>query len=247
LVPFEPEGIEDPVGWLPFEVSAEDARASFKVFASSSFWYPGDLRRAKVDLNALLLPAWAWSGQLETHWTGLVRASTRSGKRPTGGQETLRFEQVLLPASQSLRQSELAALGSFDESGLKDLVDDDALDAPRELSEVTRSVAKQRAQDEMERRHRAKLASEHSTVEIHVAAVSDDLEGKPVLVPVWIGAYRYGDKVYRVLVNGQSGTFKGDAPISWWRVAGVVLLVAALIGAIALAVSVCGGAAALAR
>ena len=246
LVAFEPEGIESPPGWIPFAVTADAARTAFAGFASSSFWYPGDLRRAKVELRALLLPAWAWTGALETHWTGLVRAQTRSGKRPEGGQETVRFEQVLIPASQSLRQVELTALGAYDEGELVEGADTDS-DVPRELSEVTRSVARQRAQDEMAARHRGRLATTHQTVELHTASVAHELAGKPVLVPVWIGAYRYGDRVYRVLVNGQSGTLKADAPISWWRVAGVCLLVLVVVGAAGLALALCGGAVTMAR
>jgi hypothetical protein len=247
LVAFEPEGIEPPEGFLPFAIDAAAAREAFIGFASSSMWYPGDLRRAKVELRQLLLPAWAWSGSIESHWTGTVRASSASGKRPIGGSETLVMAQVLVPASQSLRLAELSALGRYDETALQSMADGQDPGAPHELSEVTRSVARQAAQAEMGRRHQAKLASDSGAGGMSVASVCENLTGRPVLVPVWIGAYRYGDKVFRVLVNGQSGTFHGDAPISWWRVAGAVFAGLMLLGAVAGAVSLCGGAALVAR
>ena len=247
LVEFEPEGIEPAEGFLPFAIDAAEARKAFVEFASSSMWYPGDLRRAKVELRQLLLPAWAWSGTIESHWTGTVRANSASGKRPVGGSETLALNQVLVPASQSLRIAELSALGRYDETAMRQLAEEEDPGAPYELSEVTRSVARQAAQQEMGRRHTAKLASDSSAGGMSVASVCENLTGRPVLVPVWIGAYRYGDKVFRVLVNGQSGTFHGDAPISWWRVAGAVLAGVLLVGAIVAAVSMCGGVAMLAR
>ncbi len=242
LVPYEPpEDVEPPEGALPFVCTEEDARQAFRTFARSSFWYPSDLRSASLDLRMLHLPAWAWSGELESHWTGLVRASTRSGKRPVAGAESRHFEQVLVPASPSLTIAELAALGAFDESSLVAFHPSRA-EIPYELSEMTRSAARQAAQREMSRRHRAHLEASHALVKSRLSSVCLSMQGRPVLVPVFIGAYRYGDQVYRVLVNGQSGELQGSAPISLWKVAFAVLAAAAALAGFALFVLSCTGA-----
>ena len=52
---------------------------------------------------------------------------------------------------------------------------------------------------------------------------------KHVLLPAWISAYRYRDKVYRFVVNGQTGRASGQSPLSGWKVAGLVLLVLVLL------------------
>lgn len=244
LVPTEPpEGIEPPVGQLPFVTTAEQARAAFETFATSSIWYPDDLRRARLELRALLIPAWAWSGEVETHWTGLVGAATRSGKRPVAGVERVRFDQILVPASRSLRMAELASLGAWDESALRPF-DPERCEHPMELSELTRSAARQRAQQEMEQRHRASIERDHHLTKSRSASLASSLEGRPVMVPVFIGAYRYGDRTFRVLVNAQSGRFVGAAPRSWWKILGAVaaavLLVAAVLAAVLLVANVLG-------
>jgi len=242
LVPFEPpESIEEPVGYIPFQVTGDAARKTFVKFAKSSFWYPNDLRRAKLELKHLQLPAWAWSGDLETHWTALIASNTRSGKRPIAGADKIHYEQILVPSSGSLKISELRQLGKYDEEALADFDADNAKD-PYEISELTRSAAMQKAQNEMELRHRANLKSAKSASTLKTSCVSHKLEGKPVLVPVYIGAYRYGRGLYRVLVNGQTGQLIGDAPISYWKVAGAILLGLLVIGGIAAALSVCFGA-----
>jgi len=246
LVPFEPpESIEDPEGCIPFQTTPETARERFVAFARSSIWYPSDLRRAKLELDHLQLPAWAWSGDLETHWTALTPANTRSGKRPVGGAEKIHFDQILVPSSSSLKMSELRQLGRYDEDLLADFDADQAAE-PYEISELTRSAAMQKAQAEMELRHRAKLDSEKSISSLKTSCVSHALQGRPVLVPVYIGAYTYGRGLYRVLVNGQTGQLIGDAPISYWKVAGAILLALFVIACIAGAVSVCFGAGGLA-
>jgi hypothetical protein len=52
---------------------------------------------------------------------------------------------------------------------------------------------------------------------------------KHVLLPLWVGAYRYRGRTYRILVNGQSGQITGDAPYSVFKIAGALLLLFALL------------------
>ena len=49
---------------------------------------------------------------------------------------------------------------------------------------------------------------------------------------MWIASYRYSDKIYNFMVNGQTGKVQGEAPISWWKVALAVLIVLALLACI---------------
>jgi hypothetical protein len=60
---------------------------------------------------------------------------------------------------------------------------------------------------------------------LRVRTAYSNMTYKHVLFPVWLASYRYRDKVYQFLVNGQSGEVQGEAPISWIKVALVVILV----------------------
>jgi hypothetical protein len=53
---------------------------------------------------------------------------------------------------------------------------------------------------------------------------------KHVLLPVWLGAFRFGGKSYRLCVNGRTGAVQGERPYSAWKIAFLVLLVALLLG-----------------
>ena len=63
-----------------------------------------------------------------------------------------------------------------------------------------------------------------------------DIRFKHVLLPVWISAYRFRDKTYRFLVNGQTGEVAGESPVSWQKVTLLVvavivfIIIAAIIG-----------------
>ena len=57
-----------------------------------------------------------------------------------------------------------------------------------------------------------------------------------------MGAYRYKDRLYRIVINGQNGKLTGAAPLSWARVAAVALLVTLLIGCLGLCAAIGVGA-----
>ena len=100
---------EAPEFMIPFVISEEKADESFRGFARSSFWYPKDIRQAKLELKAILLPSWLWSGKVNSHYCGLIRASTRSGKMPISGTASIRFDQILVPSLPNLTRMETAA------------------------------------------------------------------------------------------------------------------------------------------
>jgi hypothetical protein len=54
--------------------------------------------------------------------------------------------------------------------------------------------------------------------------VVDEIRFKHLLLPVWVGSYRYAGKTYQVVVNGQSGEVEGDRPFSIIKIAFAVLL-----------------------
>jgi DNA-directed RNA polymerase subunit RPC12/RpoP len=67
---------------------------------------------------------------------------------------------------------------------------------------------------------------------------------KHVLLPIWLASYRYQEKSYRVMVNGQTGNVIGDRPYSWVKITLLVLGIIAVIAAIFLGFAMCSGGAA---
>jgi hypothetical protein len=64
-----------------------------------------------------------------------------------------------------------------------------------------------------------------------VSTSYNDIKYKHILLPIWISAYTYKNKVFRYMINGQTGEVQGKAPVSPWKVSALVLLGAALIAA----------------
>jgi len=85
----------------------------------------------------------------------------------------------------------------------------------------------------IERSCRADIGGDEQRVE-ETRVEYHDLTFKHLLFPVWISAFRYRGKIYRLLVNARTGEVQGERPWSFAKIALAVLAVPAIIGLIAL-------------
>ncbi len=232
-----PDDVVPPKAVVAFQVDASGAQGSFETFAGSRWLHPKDLRQARVELSALLFPAWLWSGRVEHHYAGLARAATRSGKRPQTGTTTLAHQGFPVPASQTLTAGELQALAPFP-CGETRAFDPESLDVPFELGSLSERAARALATRHMQANDAQRIASDQGLSDLSVSCLFHDLVGQPILVPIWIGAYRYRDTAYRVVINGETGELTGKGPIDWAK---VLALGAAVLVALIVAAAVLGG------
>ena len=219
--------VHPPSEWVPFEIIQTEADEAFRTFAQSSFWYPKDIRNATLDLQMILLPAWLWSGEVETHYNGLTNAMTPSGYRPTSGQDTIRYSQVWVPSSKALTLTELNDLAPFPSDQSQSLQDTPPL--PFELGDLTERVALKHAKNVMSNSHHSHISSQTGLRQLQTSSVHHNMEGRPGLVPIYIGVYRRKDNYYRILINGSTGKLIGEAPLDWSK---ITLIVVILVGAV---------------
>ena len=52
---------------------------------------------------------------------------------------------------------------------------------------------------------------------------------KYVLAPIWIANFKFKEKVYNIVVNGQNGQVKGEAPVSPLKIAIAIIIAIAVI------------------
>ena len=65
-----------------------------------------------------------------------------------------------------------------------------------------------------------------SQVSTHYSAVTF----KHLLLPVYVGAYRFRERVFQVVVNGRTGEVQGERPYSFWKIFFFVLFLLAVVG-----------------
>lgn len=89
------------------------------------------------------------------------------------------------------------------------------------------SQAKREISDHLEAQITSKIRWEHNAdvvSSLHFSTTHDDITYKYLMLPIWLSSFRYKEKVYRFMVNGQTGRVGGDAPISPLRVTIAVIV-----------------------
>ena len=195
-----------------------------------------------MELEPILLPAWIWAATVDAHFTGLQRASTSSGKRPWTASQVVPLSGVLVPSSTAITRGELADISPYDASRSQPF-DAEQAPCPYELGRLSRQAALHQAESGMEAILVGRMGAEHGASKVKAACLFTERQGEPLLLPVYVGAYRRGDRLFRIVINGQTGELTGDAPTSWWKVLGAVFAVGFLLfGLLAMLVLCAGGA-----
>ncbi|MFT5523494.1 MAG: putative RNA-binding Zn-ribbon protein involved in translation (DUF1610 family) [Pirellulaceae bacterium] len=248
LEPQEDEKVLVPRYIVPFRVDRGAALGALKRFLGSGFWRPGDLASAaQVEkVQPVFVPYWVFKTQTHTYWTADTSETPwgASGDwAPISGEHRGEYNGLLIGASGALHPAETAKLCPFD---LGAGVEPERVDLTNYVVEkfrVQRKYARPLARQqltEMERNACSKYVPGRAR-NVHVNLRLGNLQSQPVLLPVWIMSYRYNEKLYRFLINGQSGEVMGNAPLSYKKMLVFVLILIGIVLALMAAVGIIGG------
>lgn len=236
----------------PFVVSQSQAQAVLRKALGSGFWRPSDLSQAAVvtKMSAVYVPYWVFRANTHTYWTA-DSSHTPMGARgdwyPLTGEHRASYQGILVGASGALTANETAAICPFDLATATPPEEIDLSGAIVEQFRVQRKYARVQARsglEEMERQACTRYVPGRAR-NVQVNLRLEGLSSEPMLLPVWVMAYRYKGKLYRFLLNGQSGKAHGEAPFSWAKLLMVLGIAAAVVIGVLLLIGLAGGLAAL--
>jgi hypothetical protein len=170
-----------------------------------------------------------------------TRTVTRTRWYSVSGQVQHFFDDVLVCGSESLTDGEVARLTPWDLERLEEFKPEFLSGFKTERYAVGLEEGFVRARAIMDAEIRGlceqDIGGDHQRLET-VRTQHVGVTFKHLLLPVWVGAYRYRDEPYRVLVNARTGKVFGRRPYSWVKitllVAAIVLLVVVLFGCLGL-------------
>lgn len=212
---------------IPFEVSEHRAAAAFRRWSTSSWWYPKALREAQIELSAVMLPAWCFDAEVESHWAGLVQASTKSGLRPRAGVAHLRA-RTMVPASVGLTEAELHRLQPFDERLVRDVSAEEA-GVPYEVPALTEAGARPVAHARLSAQHKEEIARREGLKRCKGSSTVAFTAARLLMLPIFIGSFRYRDLPWRFVINAQTGAITGKPPLDRVKIAAVAALAAVVL------------------
>ena len=227
---------------VPFQVSRDSAIQAMRAFLGKGFWRPSDLSEsaAVVKMAPVYVPYWIFSARTHTFWsadTNQLPISARGDWQPLTGEHRGEYSNLLVGASGALTRRETSAICPFDMNLATSPDQADLENHTVEQFQLQRRYARPLARQGLETMEAGTCERLYVPGKCRNMKVNTRIEGltsEPVLLPVWIMAYRYRDRVFRFLVNGQTGRTTGQAPISKAKVlaasvTGVALLLLVLI------------------
>ncbi|MEQ1830885.1 MAG: zinc ribbon domain-containing protein, partial [Pirellula sp.] len=223
----------------------------------NSFFRPGDLttKAATDKQQGIYIPFWhfsmqatsQWSAQIGEYWyrtetyhvkdsDGKMRTMTRVVQEtewwPLSGIYRNYYSGYMVSASKGLPQTEALAIQPYRLNTMMRFRPMYLAGWMSEEYSVSREQALAITEREFQQRERDSIhrflpgdRSSGLSVQTDLDVGGSDL----ILLPVHVLSYRYGNRVFRFLVNGQTGATYGEKPWSNSRIAAVVIGVALLI------------------
>lgn len=218
---------------VPFVIGRLEASALLRQWLGRGFWRPSDLAQAAevAEIAAVHVPYWAFEARVHAYWTadsGDVPPGAQGRWRPVFGEHHGSYRGILIGASGVLTSGETAALLPFALNAAAPAAAAEPQNVIVEQFRVQRKYARplaQQAIEDLESRACGECStgtSRNLKVNVRLAGLSS----QPVLLPLWIMAYRYRGRVFRFLINGQTGRATGQAPLSWPKRMGAIAIVA---------------------
>lgn len=246
-----------PAYLLPFKVERTEAKNEFVKWVGSLWFAPDKLkdyaRQSAEKLRGLYMPYWTYDSFTNTTYSGLrgdyyyetqtyrdssgntqTRQVQRTAWYPASGKVDNTFDDVLVCASASLPQKlvtelepwDLQQLISYNDQFIAGFISESYQTPLKEGFEI----AKGRMKEVIEGTVRADIGGDVQQIQ-SLTTDYNDIKFKHILLPLWISAYRFNDKVYRFTVNARTGEVQGERPYSAMKIVLFVISILALIGA----------------
>jgi ribosomal protein S27E len=239
-----------PDGLLPAKVPKEQAAAEVKQWLQSRWFAPNALKRfARPEgINGVYLPFWDYGADTGSNYTGArgqhyyeteyytetdnngntvqcSRQVMRTAWYPCSGGVSRHFEGVLVAASKAVNEAKLNALQPWDLDSMRPYEPAylSGFKAQRYQLELPDGFVK--AKGVMETTIAEDVRRQIGGDEQRIDSIETHYENvmfRHLLLPVWIGAYRFQDKVYQVAVNARTGEVQGERPYSTAKIAALV-------------------------
>jgi LSD1 subclass zinc finger protein len=238
---------------LPFNIDQKSAFIQFKNWIKSLWFAPNDLKQYADNaekLNGMYIPYWTYDSRTVSEYSGergdnytttesyttiengksvsRTRTVTKIRWSYASGIVNNNFDDVLILASNSLPEKYTNALEPWDLNNITDY-NDKFLSGFRSESyqiDVKEGFEKSKVFMDMGIRDSINrdIGGDHQRIN-SVETKYNDITFKHILLPIWLSAYRYNDKVFRFMINGRTGEVQGERPYSAIKIIFTVLSV----------------------
>ncbi len=240
-----------PQALLPFSVTADAARESYRKWLRGLWFAPNALKahaRDEASLSGIYVPYWTYDSDTATGYSGQrgdvyfvteryttvengrtvvrTRQVPRIRWTPVSGRTARHFDDVLVGATRTLPRKITDWLAPWDLQNLVPYNEEYLSGFTSEVYQVDLDEGFGFAQKMMDDviRTDVRRAIGGDQQRIHQLRTShSDTTFKHVLLPVWTAGFRFRDESFRFVVNARTGKVRGERPWSRVKIALAVL------------------------
>jgi hypothetical protein len=210
----EDQDLETPQALIPMGLEAAAIRQKVRAWLGRGFLAPSDLTQAALHgLQPVYVPLWLFNAAATLYPTERAK-------------QTYLYASWIVSGIRSLSTRLINDLGPVTWGNLIEFKPEYLAGWPASTYDVSAFAASQQARLEIEADVRSRNPLNLAYSSVGFSAESFWL----VLFPMWISRYTYRQKIYRVLVNGETGRVAGDKPFSWFKVLLVLACASVIFG-----------------
>ena len=238
-----------PGGVVPFSITNEVASANFKQWIGKKFFCP-KLAKQSAEPDAftgIYLPYWTFDTDTFSRYSGkygkdrTVKEKDSQGNTTTrtvtdwhrtSGTYKLAIDDELVQGSERHNSAILKGLEPFETAKNVPYKPEYVAGFAAERYSVGLKAAWEKAKNSISGKIKSNITSKiydecnaDHVKDVKVSTTYSKITYKYLMLPIWCSSFKYNDKVYQFMVNGQTGKVYGKTPIS----VGKVILVIAIV------------------
>lgn len=237
-----------PSSLLPFKIEKKQAQIEFKKWLGTLWFASNKLKHYARDaegFSGIYMPFWTYDSITTTDYHGQrgddyytsetytdtdsngnsvtrTRQVRHTSWSRVSGRVQDKFDDILVASSHSLPREYSEILEPWDLNNLVSYKEDYLSGFRTESYQIgiedSFVIAKEIMKDDITVTIQNDIGGDHQTISSMTTAYND-ITFKHILLPVWISAYRYQDKVYRFMINARTGEVTGERPWSKIKIA----------------------------
>ena len=243
--------VVEPGGVIPCKVTQKNAQTNVRKWLGNNWFLPTSLKELaqQEGMQGVYLPFWTYDTQTESDYTGSrgeyyyttesyavtnsegeteweTREVQHTRWYPAAGHVSRFFDDILIPATKQLDDKQLKKLSGWNLQQLLPYSPSYLAGFKAQRYQVPLEMGLVKAKEEIRSQLNTTVSNDIGGDTQTVSSINTqhlNVTFKHIMLPVWISAYRYKNKQYRVMVNAQTGQVSGDRPYSKVKIAIAVI------------------------
>ncbi len=243
---------------LPFKVDRRECSGIFQKWLGKKWFLPSQLKKGNVQterFKGIYMPFWTYDADTSTNYRGergirrTVKTRNNKGEMvektvidwyDVSGRVNIHFDDIVVPASTSLPHKIMSRLTNWDQVNCVPYRQEFLAGFMTNIYSIDFREGVHEAKKKMEKVIEDNIKSDIGGDDQRIRSKDvfyQNLMFKLLLLPIWVSAFRFNDKLYQFVVNGRTGQVIGEYPKDKMK---IIMLVAAIIALIAILILILG-------